>query len=63
MSMPDTVEGHLAAGTNAAGGRDNTPEPANATRSTEAVARHFRIEDECAQAQRLKVMAEPDRGG
>jgi metallo-beta-lactamase class B len=29
----------------------------------EAVARYFKIEDECAQAQRLKVMAEPDRGG
>jgi metallo-beta-lactamase class B len=26
---------------------------------TEAVARYFEIEDECAQAQRLKVMAEP----
>jgi hypothetical protein len=29
----------------------------------DAVARHVRIEDECAQAQRLKVMPEPDRGG
>jgi metallo-beta-lactamase class B len=29
----------------------------------EAVARYFRIEDECAQAQRLKIMAEPARGG
>lgn len=29
----------------------------------DAVARYFRIEDERAQAQRLKVMAEPDRGG
>jgi hypothetical protein len=29
----------------------------------DAVARYFRIEDECAQAQRLRVMAEPDRGG
>jgi metallo-beta-lactamase class B len=28
----------------------------------QAVARYFRIEDECAQAQRLKVMAEPTRG-
>jgi metallo-beta-lactamase class B len=25
-SMPDTIEGHLAAGKNAAGGRDNTPD-------------------------------------
>jgi metallo-beta-lactamase class B len=29
----------------------------------EAVARYFKIEDECAQAQRLKIMAEPARGG
>jgi metallo-beta-lactamase class B len=29
----------------------------------DAVARYFKIEDECAQAQRLKIMAEPDRGG
>jgi hypothetical protein len=29
----------------------------------DAVARYFRIEDERAQAQRLRVMAEPDRGG
>ncbi|WP_051382520.1 MBL fold metallo-hydrolase [Bradyrhizobium sp. Tv2a-2] len=28
-----------------------------------AVARYFKIEDECAQAQRLKIMAEPARGG
>src|SRR5260370_27442303 len=25
-SVPDTIEGHLAAGKNAAGGRDNTPD-------------------------------------
>jgi metallo-beta-lactamase class B len=29
----------------------------------EAVARYFKIEDECAQAQRLRIMAEPARGG
>jgi metallo-beta-lactamase class B len=29
----------------------------------QAVARYFKIEDECAQAQRLKIMAEPTRGG
>ena len=28
---------------------------------TDAVARYFKIEDECAQAQRLKVMAEPKK--
>jgi hypothetical protein len=27
----------------------------------DAVARYFGIEDECAQAQRLKIMAEPKK--